>query len=98
MISIPAFPMKRWAAALAVLSLAWAAGAHFAYPRLEAHLRAEDWAAAAEEADIRGNPERSAAQRQLLLAAAAVVERGADVDTLYMTPDAVPARVAASRT
>lgn len=69
-------------AQLAVLSLAWACGAGFAYPKLEACLRRRDFAGAALECDIRGNPRRSAAQRQLLLEAHQVADEGGDPSVL----------------
>jgi hypothetical protein len=40
-------------AQLAVLSLSWACGPAFAYPKLTKHLKAQDWRAAAQESDIR---------------------------------------------
>jgi GH24 family phage-related lysozyme (muramidase) len=66
----PQMPSWPASAQLAVVSLSWACGTSFAYPKLEEHLLAGDFLAAAEECAIRGNPPRSAAQRSLLLAAA----------------------------
>ena len=79
----PAFADWPASAQLAVVSLAWACGPGFAFPRCEAALRAQDWAGAAAECAIRsvGNPgviPRNRANRALLLGAAA----GGDPDEL----------------
>lgn len=66
-----------WQAQMATLSLCWAVGTALprGWPRLTAALRAQDWAAAAEQCEIRseGNPgviPRSRRQRALYLEAA----------------------------
>jgi hypothetical protein len=78
----PAFPSWCASAQLAVVSLAWACGPDFAYPKLEAFLRAEDFVGASTECAINRppNPKRSAAQKALFLQAAA----GGDPDALTL--------------
>lgn len=80
--------MGEWPAPaqLAVVSLAWACGAGFRFPRLEAALRAWDFATAADECAMNatGNPgllPRNRANRRLLLEAADAIaqERSPDV-------------------
>lgn len=72
---------------LALLSWAWAVGAGAKYPRMIAHLRARDFAAAATECTI--NPQRGTIvtrnlHNRVLLSNAAVVEsEGLDPDVLY---------------
>lgn len=80
----PELPEWPAPAQLALLSLAWACGAAFAYPKLEACLRRRDFAGAADECAIRGNPKRSAAQRQLLLEAHQVADEGGDPSALRL--------------
>jgi len=70
-------------AQLAVLSMAWAMGPGFSFPKFEAAVKEMDFAAAADQATIReeGNPgvvPRNKADRALLLAAAASMAAGAD--------------------
>lgn len=66
------------AAKIAVLSVSWACGPGFRFPKLEAALLASDFATAAEECEINtaGNPgvvPRNAANKALLLEAARLV-------------------------
>jgi hypothetical protein len=72
-------------AQLAIISLAWACGSSFDYPRCEAAIRARDWAAAAEECAIRVPPlpARSEAQRRHFLAAVRVEAEGLDPAVLH---------------
>jgi GH24 family phage-related lysozyme (muramidase) len=70
----PAFGSWPWQAQLAVLSIAWACGPGFRFPRMEQALLAGDFAAAAEECEINatGNAgviPRNAANKALLLEA-----------------------------
>lgn len=88
------FPQwEEWPAAaqLATLSLSWACGAGFRFPKLEAALKAQDWATAATECKMNaaGNPgivPRNAANRALFLLAA----QDSDPDDLTWTVDAPP--------
>ena len=73
----PALPSWPWEAQMATLSLCWAVGTALprGWPRLTAALRAQDWATAAAECEIRseGNPgvvPRNERNRQLYLDAA----------------------------
>jgi GH24 family phage-related lysozyme (muramidase) len=89
---LPAWPAS---AQLAVLSLAWACGAGFHFPKTERALLARDWATAAEEGviDATGNPgvvPRNAANRALWLAAAHVEATGGDPAALLWEPPAPP--------
>jgi hypothetical protein len=83
-------------AQLAVLSLSWACGPAFAYPKLAAHLKAQDWRAAATECDIRPDhgtiKERNRRQRQCLENAARVYDLMLDPGRLWWPEDA-PERV-----
>jgi GH24 family phage-related lysozyme (muramidase) len=70
----PAFDSWPWQVQLAVLSIAWACGPGFRFPRMEQALLAGDFAAAAEECEINatGNAgviPRNAANKALLLEA-----------------------------
>lgn len=74
-------------AQLATLSLAWACGPGFAFPRLEAALRSEDFATAATECRMNedGNPglkPRNAANRTLYLNADRARALGLDAEAL----------------
>ena len=87
----PDLPTWPASAQLAVLSLAWACGPGFRFPKTEAAIRTQDWATAAEEGVINsvGNPgviPRNKANRQLFLAAAHVVAIGGDRSVLLMAP------------
>ncbi|HTQ45372.1 MAG TPA: hypothetical protein VMI75_21590 [Polyangiaceae bacterium] len=58
-------------AQLGLLSMAWAMGAYFAFPRFEEAARAADWARCAAECPIRdGSAARNAANVELFLGAA----------------------------
>ena len=74
-------------AQLALLSLSWACGPAFRFPKLEAAVRAGHWGAAADEVDIRPAigtiVHRNAHNRTLLRNADYVVAHGLDPDTLY---------------
>ena len=74
-------------AQLAVLSLAWACGPAFRFPKLAAYLRAQDWSSAATECDIRPDhgtiKRRNAAQRLCLRNAAAVYDNMGDPERLW---------------
>ncbi len=75
-------------AQLGLLSLAWACGPAFHYPRFSAAVKHQDFATAAKEShmDERGNPglvPRNKANVLLFQNAAAAIEAGADLDTLY---------------
>jgi GH24 family phage-related lysozyme (muramidase) len=83
-------------AQLATLSVAWACGAAFRFPKLDAALRAQDFATAAKECTIReaGNPgviPRNKANRILYRNAAAVVQGVPQLDPseLYW-PEVLP--------
>lgn len=76
---LPTWPAD---AELGTLSLAWACGAGFRYPKLDAALRRQDWTTAADESAIRDNPPRTAAQRALYLAAAESVAQGREPSEL----------------
>lgn len=88
-------------AQLAVLSLSWACGPAFRYPKLSALLRAGDWAAAALECDIRPDHgtirKRNEWQRLCLNNAAAVYDSMSDPEVLHWPhvapsePDTEPA-------
>lgn len=83
----PELPTWPAPAQLAVLSLAWACGTSFSFPRLEAHLRTGAFSAAVGEVDIRseGNPgvvPRNTANRKLLLEAAEACRVGRDPSVL----------------
>ena len=67
----PAFDAYPASAQLALVSLAWACGVAFAYPKLDAAVRRGDWTTAAAECGIKGNLPRSAAQKRLFEHAAA---------------------------
>lgn len=89
----PQLPSWPASAQLAVISLAWACGAGFRFPKTERALLARDWTTAAEEAviDATGNPgvvPRNEANRQLLLAAAHVEATGGDPAALRWEPPA----------
>jgi hypothetical protein len=92
----PALASWPASAQLAVLSLAWACGAGFRFPRTERALLARDWTTAAEEGviDATGNPgvvPRNAANRALWLAAAHVEAHGLDpAELLWEPPAEVP--------
>ncbi len=80
-------------AQLGTLSMAWACGPWFQFPRLAAALLAGDFDAAAGECTIReaGNPgvvPRNVANRRLFRNAALVTRRGLDRDTLFYPGDA----------
>ena len=84
---------EEWPAAaqLATLSMAWACGAAFRYPRLEAALKRRDWATAAKECHIneKGNPgvaPRNVANVALYLVAAS----NPDPDALDDLPPTMP--------
>jgi hypothetical protein len=79
-------------AQLATHSLAWACGASFRFPRLEAALHARDFGTAAVECqmDARGNPgliPRNRANKLLYVNAACVVRQSLDPETLYYPRD-----------
>lgn len=81
-------------AQLAIHSLAWGCGPAFRFPKLEAALKARDFATAANEVrmvangvELHGLKPRNAANKKLLLNAALVEESGIDPDTLYWPSD-----------
>lgn len=80
-------------AQLAILSLSWACGPAFRYPRLAAYLRAQDWARAATECDIRPDhgtiKRRNEWQRLCLRNAAATYDSMGDPDRLWW-PNVAP--------
>lgn len=83
----PGFETWPAPAQLGVLSMAWACGPGFAFPRCEAALRALDFAAAAEECKIRedgnaGVKPRNVANRTLFLEAADALATGREPDVL----------------
>lgn len=83
----PDFPCWPADAQLAVLSLSWACGPGFAFPKCAAALALGDFTTAARECAIssRGNPgviPRNVANRRLLTAAALVVAEDGDRDVL----------------
>lgn len=83
----PAFGEWPASAQLAVVSLSWACGPAFNFPRCVAALQRQDWAGAAAECQMRtaGNPgliPRNRANRALLLGAA----QGGDPDALVGWP------------
>jgi GH24 family phage-related lysozyme (muramidase) len=83
----PGFSTWPAPAQLGVLSMAWACGPAFAFPKCEAALRALDFALAAEECTIReegnaGVRPRNIANRTLFLEAAEALEQGRDPDVL----------------
>lgn len=76
-------------AQLATLSMSWACGEHFRFPKLEAALRAGDFAAAAAECHINevGNPgvaPRNVANKSLYQWAAQVAAGGGDPDVVHV--------------
>lgn len=81
-------------AQLATLSVAWACGPAFAFPRLAAFLQAGDFAGAATECTI--HPEtgtivrRNALDRALYLAASRVVATCGDLEELVLPPGVPP--------
>lgn len=84
-------------AQFAVLSMAWACGPAFAFPRCEAAILAQDWTEAARECriDETGNPglkPRNLANRILFQNAARVVADGRDPAELYW-PDVLEAGI-----
>jgi hypothetical protein len=88
----PAFASWPADAQLAVLSLAWACGTSFDYPRCVAAIGRQDWATAAAECRIRvpDLPDRSEAQRRHFLAAARVAALGLDPAELFTGDLAAP--------
>lgn len=102
---------ERWPAdaQLATLSMAWACGAAFAFPKLEAALKRRDFDTAARECKMNeaGNPglkPRNAANRLLYTNAARVLSQGldpfvlcwpAEVDEMTPLPSTLPEMVAA---
>ncbi len=76
---------KTWCAdaQMGCLSLMWAAGPAFKYPKLAAALNAFDWATAEAECGIRDNPKRTALQRACFAAAGRVQAEGLDPDVLH---------------
>lgn len=88
-------------AQLATISMAWACGPAFRFPKLAAALNAGDFATAAVECKMNeaGNPglkPRNAANRLLYENAAAVVARDLDPELLYWPNQAPPSRPASS--
>lgn len=83
-------------AQLAVLSLAWACGPAFRYPRLAGHLKAQDWRAAATETDIRPDHgtirKRNEWMRLCYENAARVYDTMGDRERLWW-PETAPAQV-----
>jgi GH24 family phage-related lysozyme (muramidase) len=83
----PDFPDWPADAQLATLSMAWAMGPGFKFPKFEAAVKAYDFRAAAEESAINatGNPgvvPRNAENKRLFLAAADRLDEGADPSRL----------------
>lgn len=74
-------------AQMAVMSLTWACGAAFRFPKLAEHLKAQDWAAASTECDIAKDhgtiKQRNEWQRLCFGNAATVVVQGLDPDVLH---------------
>jgi len=85
-------------AQLATLSMAWANGPAFRYPRLASALRSRDFGTAADECRMseEGNPglkKRNVLNRKLYLSAARVVAEGRDPDVLnwpHNLPTTIP--------
>lgn len=67
---------------LGTLSISWAVGPHFHWPKLEAAAAKQDFLGMAAESAITGNAPRSAAQKQLFENAAKVVRDGLDPETI----------------
>lgn len=95
-----AYSYNAWPAdaQLATLSMAWACGPAFRFPRLEAALLGGSFDVAANECKMNeaGNPglkPRNAANRTLYQNAARVVAQGLDPEVLYF-PTALPAEIA----
>ena len=91
----PQFPDWPADAQLAVLSMAWAMGAGFKFPKFEASIKAGDFRAAAEESAINatGNPgviPRNKENKKLLLAAADLWENGGDFSRLSFDYSGLP--------
>jgi hypothetical protein len=80
-------------AQLAVVSLSWACGPAFGFPKLAAHLRTQDWRAAADECVIRPDhgtiKRRNEWMRLCLLNAATVYDSMADPAVLHW-PNVAP--------
>lgn len=90
----PAYPTWPAAAQLGTLSLAWACGAAFHFPLLEAALRRLDFHLAAVECAMNttgnaGLRPRNENDHQLFLEAATVLELGLDPDVLFWPGPAV---------
>jgi len=74
---------------LGLLSMSWAAGPMFRYPKLVAHLKAGNWEGVAAECDLRAGPgnlslkHRNTANKTLFRNAGQVIAQGLDRDTLY---------------
>jgi GH24 family phage-related lysozyme (muramidase) len=84
----PGYPAWPADAQLATLSMAWACGAHFRFPRLATALNALDFAKAAKECTIQehknpGVRPRNVANRIMYLNAARAVAHGADPERLF---------------
>lgn len=83
-------------AQLAVLSLAWACGPAFRFPKLAGHLQDQDWRAAATETDIRPDHgtirKRNEWMRQCYENAARCYDTMGDRERLWW-PEAAPAQV-----
>ena len=89
----PGFPSWPASAQMATMSLAWAAGTGFAFPKCAAALAVGDFATAAVECKIdesktKGVVHRNASNRALFLAAAWVADTGADPEPLRWAPPA----------
>jgi GH24 family phage-related lysozyme (muramidase) len=94
-VRFPGFSSYPAPAQLAILSLSWACGTSFRFIKLEAAIRAQDWALASTECDInpKGNPgviPRNERNRALFLLAAAQVAVGADTSRLDLAPADAP--------
>lgn len=74
-------------AQLAILSLSWAAGTGFAFPKLESHLRNQDFLSASKEVSLSGGYAVRNADNIALLEAAAKAKAG------ELDPNAVNAKV-----
>ncbi|HYE94276.1 MAG TPA: hypothetical protein VEA38_24805 [Terriglobales bacterium] len=78
---------------LALLSMAWAAGPYFPYPRLIAAVKAGDWETASEECELRAAVvnaslrERNRANRVLFRNAGRVIGGNLDPEQLYWPQD-----------
>lgn len=88
----PDYPTWPADAQLATLSMAWACGAHFRFPRLEAALRAQDFLSAAVECHIseEGNPgvkPRNLRNQVLYRNASVVVGDSIDGERLWWPKD-----------